>query len=67
MPVPHPGTDTNSLGPYWGKERQTVSVHVPLMIRIKVSHNPRIPAFVGNSVSCVHACGSDIMSSAPSG
>ena len=44
-----------------------MSVHVPLMIGTEVSHNPRIPAFLGKPVSCVHASGSDSMSSAPSG
>ena len=67
MPVPHPKTDTGSLSLYWGKERQTVSVHVPLMIGTEVSHNPGIPTFVGNPVSCVQADASDRMSSAPSG
>ena len=41
-----------------------MSVHAPLMIGTKVSHNPRILASVGNPVSCVQAGGSDIMSSA---
>ena len=44
-----------------------MSVHVPLMIGSEVSHNPGIPTFVGNHVSCVQAGGSDRMSSAPSG
>ena len=62
MPVPYPGTDTSSLGPCGGKERQTRSVHVPLMIGTEVSQNPRIPTSMGNPVSCVQAGGSDSMS-----
>ena len=61
------GTDIGSPGPCWGKERQTVSVHVPLMIGTEVSHNPGIPASVGNLASCVQAGGSDSMSTASSG
>ena len=67
MPVLHPGTDIGSPRPCWGKERQTVSMHVPLMIGTEVSHKPRIPASVGNPVSCVQADGSDSMPSASSG
>ena len=44
-----------------------MSVHVALMIGTKVSHNTRIPASMGNPVSCVQAGGSDSMSSTPSG
>ena len=43
-----------------------MSVHVPLMIGIEVSHNPGIPASLGNLVSCVQAGGSYSMSPAPS-
>ena len=64
MPMPHPGTDTDSPSPCWGKERQTLYVHVPLMIETEVSHNLGILASVGNLVSCVQAGGSDSMSSA---
>ena len=67
MPVPHPRIDTGSPGLCWGKERQTVYVHVPLMIGTEVYHNPGIPAFVGNPISCVRAGGNDSMSSASSG
>ena len=67
MPVPHLRNDTGSPGSCWGKERQTVSMHVPLMIRTEVSHNLGIPASMGNLVSCVQACGSDNMSYALSG
>ena len=63
----HPETDTGSPGPYWDKENATVFVHVPLMIGTTVSHNLGIPAFEGNSVSCVHADGNRNMSSALSG
>ena len=44
-----------------------MSVHVPLLIGTEVSHNSRIPASVGNPVSCVQASGSDSKSSALSG
>ena len=44
-----------------------MSVHIPSMIGIEASHNPRIPAFLGNPVSYVQAGGNDSMSSAPSG
>ena len=60
-------TDIGSPGPCWGKERQIVSVHVPLMIGTEVSHNPGILASVSNLVSCVQASGSDSKSSASSG
>ena len=65
--MPHPGTDIGFPSLFWGKERQIVSVHAPLMIGTEVSHNPGIPAFVGTPVSCVQAGGSDSMSSALSG
>ena len=64
--MPHPGTHIGSLGPCWGKERQTAFVRVPLMIGTEVSHKPGIPASVGNPVSCVQAGGSDSKSSVPS-
>ena len=57
-------TNNGSSGLCYGKERQTVSVHVLLMIGIKVSHNPRIPASMGNPVSFVQAGVNDIISSA---
>ena len=28
----HPGTDTGSPGPWWGRDEQTSSMHVPLTI-----------------------------------
>ena len=52
-----PGTDTSSSGPCWGKERQAVSVYVPLIIETEVSYNLGISAFVGNLVSSVQATG----------
>ena len=67
MPMSYRGTDTGSLSSCWGKERQTVSVHVPLMIGTEVSYNPRILVSMGKLVSCVQAGGSDSMSSTPSG
>ena len=51
----HPVTDTSSPGPCSGKEKQTVSVYIPLMIRTKVSHNSKITASTGNPVSSVQA------------
>ena len=44
-----------------------MSVHVPLMIETEMSHNPRIPASVGNPILCVQVGGSDSMSSASFG
>ena len=46
----HPGTDTIFSSPWWGREEQTASVYVPMMIRTMVSHNSSIPAFDGNPV-----------------
>ena len=63
----HPKTDTGSPDPYWDKENPTVSVHVPLMIGIAVSHNLGIPASKGNSISCVQIDGNRNMSSALAG
>ena len=48
-----PETGTSSLGPWWGEEEQTESVHVPLMIGTGVSHNFGIPASEDNPVSYV--------------
>ena len=53
--VQHPETDTDSLGPCWGKEEQTASLHVPLMTKTMVSRNSEIPASEGNLISCVQA------------
>ena len=44
-----------------------MSVLVPLMTGIEVSHNPGILASEGNPVSHVRADGSNNMSSTPSG
>ena len=63
----HPRTDTGSSGSHWGKKEQTVSVKVSLMTGTVLSHNPRIPAFEGNSASYVQANGSNNMSSVLSG
>ena len=49
----HHGTDTGSLGPWWGKEENTESVNVPLMTGTSVSHNSGIHVFEGNLISCV--------------
>ena len=50
-----PSIDTGSPGPWWGKEEQIESVHVPLMIGTAVSHNSGILASEDNPVSCVQA------------
>ena len=63
----HPGTDTISPGPCWGKEEQTTSAHVPLTTGVLVSHNSNIPTSEGNPASYVQANGSNNMSSAPYG
>ena len=60
----HLGIDTGSLGPYWGKEEQTVSVHVPLMTRTVVSQPFGIPTSRGNPALSVQADGNNNMSSA---
>ena len=56
------GTDAGSSGPCWGKEKQTVSMKVPLMIGTKVSHNSGILVSVSNPVSSAEASGNDNMS-----
>ena len=58
----HPGNDTGSPGPCWGKEEQTESVQVPLTTGVVVSHNSGIPASKGNPTSSVQADGSNNMS-----
>ena len=57
-------TDIVSLGPWWGKGEQTTSVYVPLMTRIKVSHNTNIPAFEDNLALSVQVDGNGNMSPA---
>ena len=59
----HSVTNTGSLGPWWGKEEQNESMHVPLMTETVVSHNFGIPASENNPVSCVQAGGNGNMSS----
>ena len=46
-------TDTVSPGPWWDKEEQIVSVHVPLMIGTEVSHNFGILSSKDNPASSV--------------
>ena len=65
--MPHPETDTCSLGPYWGEKEHTTSVHVPLMIGTEVSHSPGIPTSAGNLVSYVQDDGNGNMSSTLTG
>ena len=60
----HHKTDTGSLIPWWGKEKQSEFVHVPLMIGTGVPHNSGIPTSEDNPVSCVQAGGKGNMSSA---
>ena len=59
----YPGTDAGSSGPHWGEKEQTVSIHVLLMIGIKVSYSLGILASVDNPVSCAQADGNGNMSS----
>ena len=49
----HLVTNTDSPGPWWGKEEQVVSANISLMTGTRVSHNPGIPASEDNLVSCV--------------
>ena len=56
-----PTTDTVSPDPWWDKEEQTVSVHVPLMTGTKVSHNFGIPASEDDPPSSVQADGNGNM------
>ena len=58
----HPGTDTGSSGPHWGKKEHTVSVSVPLMTGTTLSQNLRILASKGNPVSYVQDDGNNNMS-----
>ena len=60
-------TNTGSPSPWWGREEQTESVHIPLMTGTEVSHNSGIPASKNNPVSCVQASGNANMSSALAG
>ena len=62
----HPGTDIGFPSPCSGKEEQTASAHVPLMIGTLMSHNFGISASVDNPVSYAQADGNGSMSSAPS-
>ena len=48
------GTNTSSIGPWWGRKEQTESVNVPLMTGTRGSHNS---VSKGNLVSCVHVGG----------
>ena len=58
----HLGTDTGSLSPCWGKNKHTMSVHVPLMTGTMPSKNPGIFASEGNPASYVQANGNGNMS-----
>ena len=62
-----PTTNIVSPDPWWGKEEQTVSVHVPLMTRTEVSHNFGILAFEDNLASSVQADGNGNMAPALGG
>ena len=61
------GTDAGSLGPWWGKEEQTESVNIPLMIGTEVSHNSKSLFFKCNPISSVLTGGNRNMSSALAG
>ena len=60
-------TDIGSPSPCWGKEEQTASAYVPLMIGAVVSHNSGIPASENNTASYVQVNGSNNMSSVLTG
>ena len=47
--------ENGSSDPYRGEKEQIVSMHVPPMSGIAVSHIPRISAFMGNLASYVQA------------
>ena len=63
----HPGIDIDSLGPCWGKEEQTASVHVPLTTGAMVSHNFGILTSTSNPASYVQADDNGNMSSVLAG
>ena len=65
--VQHPGTDTSSPSPYWGKNEHIASVHILLMTGNEVSQNSEISTSVGNPISCAQADGDGSMLSSPSG
>ena len=52
-----PGTNIGSHGPLWGREEQTKSMKVPLIIGTGMSHNSGIPTSEGNPISSVWAGG----------
>ena len=54
---------THGVVPQWGEKEQIVSMHVPLMTWIVLSHNHGILAFEGNPSSYVQADGNNNMSS----
>ena len=60
-------TDTVSPSPWWGKEEQTASVYIPLMIGTEMSHNLGITASGNNLASSVHADGNGNMTPALAG
>ena len=60
----HLETDTGFPGPWWGREGQTESMHVLLIIETGVSHNPGILASEENPALSVQAGGNGNMSSA---
>ena len=66
------GTDTSSVGPWWGREEQTESVNVPPITGTRVSYNSGIynsgiSISEDNPVSCVQAGGNGNMSFALAG
>ena len=63
----HAGTDIGSPGLCWGKDEQTATAHVPLMIGTVVSHNYGILVSEGNPASYVQADGNINVSSVLTG
>ena len=63
----HPETDARPSSLHWGENEQTMSVPIPLMTGIGLSHNSVIPASMDNPVSYAQADGNSSMSSASSG
>ena len=63
----HPGTDTGSFGPHWGKKEHAASMRVPLMTRTEVSNSPGNLVSQGNPVSYIQADASGNMSSVLTG
>ena len=59
--------DIVSLGSWWGKEEQTMSIYIPPMTGTEVSHNSGIPVSEDNPASGVQVDGNGNISPALSG